>query len=262
VPTWDLPPSNPAVESQGLNQNELIRILNEINSNAASDFSTVWRPWYKTLVFVPCFASSVGTLLFFIGIIMIIVDRASSTQIDPDTYSFDDEDDDDDDFSLPSYFFIGIGVTCICGIVQFLLCAGVDGIFTRAQTVALENMRQYVEGTLNEQWQSSRNIRWTIDMVQTIHVRHGSGVNKTKVRNWYDIHATSLVQVVQQIQYVQVVGGSGQPVQYVQAGGQPVQTVVVQTAPVEGGQDAQSGQTIQYKQGGQVTNMPVQYMQT
>ena len=71
-------------------------------------------------------------------------------------------------------------------------------------------MKEYVEITLNEQWQKECGVRWTVTTQQTLsvsnHHHHGHGDHhhhghqqRIRVQTWYNIEVRSLTQMVQQV---------------------------------------------------------------
>merc|ERR1712176_1406765 len=67
-------------------------------------------------------------------------------------------------------------------------------------------MREYVEVTLNEQWQKECGVRWTVATTQTIsvsnhhnhdhHNYHHRSSQRVQVHNWYNIEIRALNQTV------------------------------------------------------------------
>jgi len=237
APVWDFTTTTAATETQGLTTDEMKRIASDINKKSAADYDGLYNPMYGQCFYLPAMLSMLGGTLLFIGIFLWI-DPGGSPGADRG--------------SPGALVFIGAAMFVIFCCLHPVMTVVVGRNWMIANSTALMNMKQYVEGTLNPEWQS-RNVKWEVVTVKTVDTLGSS--RKTRIKYWYDIHATGPAMQVQQVPAgVQMMQGPG---------GQliPVQVVTVQNgAPVQVVQ-AQSGQTIQYSQGGAVQTVPVQYMQ-
>merc|ERR1712083_1260327 len=106
-------------------------------------------------------------------------------------------------------------------------CVMANRGYANALNGAMDVIRQYVEGTLNEEWQSSRGIRWSIVSEQTINTRGYGSDRRLYTTTWNHIGiscvksaqelanqgAPAVVVVPAQQQFVQPMG---QQVQYMQ----------------------------------------------
>merc|ERR1719229_2187975 len=142
----------------------------------------------------------------------------------------------------PTGFFVGMVLFGLSGFGQVLACCIAGKAYSEAIQIAIDGMREYVEITLNEQWQKECGVRWTVTTQQTLSVsnqhhhhhghhnhHHGHG-QRLRVQTWYNIEVRSLTNVipVQQVIVPMVVpSGNQAPQQYV-----PV--AVVQSSAPEG----------------------------
>jgi len=237
APAWAFTTTTASTETQGLTVDEMQRITTIINDKSAADYNGIYNPKYAKCFYLPAMMTLLGFTLLFIGIF---------TWVDPGGSPGADKG------SPGALMFIGPAMFVIFCCLNPVMTYYYKKNWMLANSAGLESMKEYVESTLNAEWQS-KNIKWEVVKVQTMDTFGSS--RKPRIKYWYDIHATGPAMQVQQVPAgVQMMQGPG---------GQliPVQVVTVQNgAPVQVVQ-AQSGQTIQYSQGGAVQTVPVQYMQ-
>ena len=171
-PTWTAIMPTPELEAKGLTSITLTQIIDSINNTAQTDFESKFKTYYFFLTFLPC----IGVLIGFI----IFISSAASMDLD----------------SSMSGSVAGIIVLTLSGFLNICCCVGVSRLYMGATQFALDNMKRYVEITLNEQWQRENGIRWTIITEQTIST-HGHGDDRsTTTTTWHHIGITSLQNAV------------------------------------------------------------------
>merc|ERR1719410_2831900 len=101
----------------------------------------------------------------------------------------------------PASMFAGMAIFVISGFLQVCVCMAVGSKYTKACQIGIDGMKQYVEVTLNEQWQKECNVRWSVTTEQTMSVHNSSNSNRQRVRvhTYYNIEVRSLVQQPQQV---------------------------------------------------------------
>lgn len=187
-------PPTPALEAKGLTAHTLGQIIGNINEQAERDVNENYNPLYSTLVFLPI----IGV---FIGFSLCIASMGSSVNSDPHSFSH----------GPPRGFHLfGVGMV-IFGLSMFgqvITCCLVGRKHTIAIQIAIDAMKEYVEITLNEQWQKECGIRWTVATEQTLSVsshRDSDSVHETQrinVKTWYNIEVRPLNQEFNPPQYM------------------------------------------------------------
>lgn len=172
APQWDYISPSPALEAKGLTAGELDEIIGNINEQAHRDVNDNYNPLYSKLMFLPVF----GLLLGF----MLSV-TCSEIWANSDT------------FGLHSGFIAGMVVFGISLCGQVGACLVVGRKHSNAVLIAIDTMTEYVEITLNEQWQK-QGVRWTVMTQQTVSVSNhdfdGDSVRadpQVSVQTWYNI---------------------------------------------------------------------------
>jgi len=198
------------------------QIIGNINDQAERDVNDNFNPLYSKLVFLPI----IGVLLGFILCVSSMGSFSSSL-------------DDSDSFGPPTGFFVGMILFGLCGFGQVITCCLVGKAHVNAVQIAIDTMKQYVEITLNEQWQKECGVRWTVTTQQTLsvnetnhhqhghhghhgghHGHHHGHHQRISVQTWYNIEVRVLNQVIQQVVVPVVVVQQNQvPPQYVPAMG-------------------------------------------
>merc|ERR1719295_334121 len=185
-PQWDYAAPTPDMEAKGLFPSKLQEILQQINNDADEAMTQHFNPNLKKLLFLPL----IPLILLILGLIDFIgnINR----------------------------FEIICGVaTFICWICSFCI---VEYLWKRAHQICVDQMKQYVEGELNEQWQRRHGIRWSIATTQVVDT-HGTGSDRRiSTKTLYHIQITSLTPAVGMTQQVpmqhmvQMQGMQGVPV--------------------------------------------------
>eukprot|EP01084_Bolivina_argentea_P091882 165371_1 len=117
---WTLTPPTPLLESKGLTSNMLNGIIIAINQNAKKDYLANYNPNSSSFVFLPCCGIIIGIIVCAIGM------------------------------RFRAIFIAGMVIFGISGMATVITCALVNRKKTNALQFAMENVRQYVEITLNE----------------------------------------------------------------------------------------------------------------
>lgn len=200
-------------QARGLTPSVLRELVDNINQKSEEDYLANYIPMNPWIKRAPLFS-------LFVGIILQVSARWSMA---------------------PN--FIGTALTMgslMAGACLFIkFCKACEA----AAAACVQNMQQYVENDLNEQWQKSRMIRWSWN-VEDIPQSNGNVLHR------YHIEITSMSQNVhiaqiaiqgQQIAVQQVEGQhvmmvqqvAGQQIPMTQLQGVPVQYVVVQNSDLQ-----------------------------
>merc|ERR550525_2279298 len=62
--------------------------------------------------------------------------------------------------------------------------------YKQALAGSMHAVKQHVEGRLNDQWQSSRGIKWSMESEQTIHSQRTEDGTRVTTVTWYHIGIT------------------------------------------------------------------------
>lgn len=216
APQWDYISPTPALEAKGLTTGKLREIIGNINDQSERDVNDNFNPLYSKLVFLPI----IGVFLGFIICASSMGSMGNS-----------------DSFGPPTGFFVGMALFGLSGFGQVITCCLVGKAHLNAVQIAIDTMREYVEITLNEQWQKECGVRWTVTTQQTLsvsthhhhenhhghhHGHHHGNHQRIRVQTWYNIEVRALDQVVQQVVVPVVVphiAPNQAPPQYVPATG-------------------------------------------
>eukprot|EP01083_Nonionella_stella_P303436 1050450_1 len=157
---WTLTPPTPLLESKGLASDVLNGIIIGISQNAKKDYLANYNPNSAWIVFLPCCGVIIGMIVCAIG-----------------------------------HIIAGSVVFGISAVATVITSAIWNRKKTNALQFAMENVRQYVEITLNEQWQASNAIRWSIVPEQTIQTSGSGDSSRITTHTLYHIGVTSLQSV-------------------------------------------------------------------
>ena len=130
---WSYVSPTPTLESQGLTPSTLKCILDTINKNVQRDYLSKFNPCYQYFSYLP-----------YIGILIgfgLIISDIMNLEKDP---------------------WIGVIIIAISIILAAISSFIVKRLYIKAVLYALYNMKLYVQVTLNQEWQRSNGIRWTI----------------------------------------------------------------------------------------------------
>lgn len=106
--------------------------------------------------------------------------------------------------STSKTFLTGMAIFGIGGFGGIIACWLVYSRWNRATQICVNNMKQYVEGRLNEDWKNSNNIRWSVETTQVLET-HGSGHNtRLSTRTLYHIQVTAANPAVAMTQQVPI----------------------------------------------------------
>merc|ERR1712096_299259 len=172
-PQWQYTTPTPSLQQRGLTPQTLRETIDSINQTAARDFENNFNANYALLPVAPALGS-------LISIIFMVASIGSTKS--------------------------GAG-SFIAGIILFhlfIFCAIAACVVSHKHKVsAIEGargaMQQFVEVTLNEQWQNSHGVRWTMVAEQTLVVskgrrrKHGGrGPDRISTITWFNIQVTAL----------------------------------------------------------------------
>jgi len=244
APHWSYASPTPDMEAKGLTPSKLREILQQINNDSDNTMAQNFNPNLPKVRFIPF-------VLILIG--MIICTTSMGSTGGSGTF-------------LVGMALFGIGGFGTVGSFWF-----VNSRHMQAVQMCVDQLRQYVEGELNEQWQKAHGIRWSIGTTQILQTDGTSRNRGIAARTLHHIQITSVapamaqqvpMQHMVQMPLMQGMQGvpvnvQGQQMMLVPAGTQipmqqaPVQYVVAgsQGAPPQYQQEAPP----QYEAGGTVT---------
>jgi len=209
APQWEYSMPTPALEAKGLTVSKLREILEGINNTSMNTLQNNYNPTTSRLVLIPCFIAITGFLLIPIGIAT------------------------DSGFGLPTLSVVGL----ICFAAGACLCmatlVAVGGKYAKAYDQCMLEMKQFVEQTLNEQWQNSNNVRWNIVSQQIIETSGSGNDRRISTKTLLHIQVAPLNQPVQpQVVVVQQMPVQGQQMVMLPAGTQPMHYGTAGTQPM------------------------------
>jgi len=174
APQWEYVSPTPTLESRGLTAGKLRQIINDINDRASTELDTNFNSKHAILTLLPCGGLLVGFLLCVLS-----MGNMSAAGFPPEFY----------------VGFIFIVISAFCGVAAF---SRASRSYTRAIQSAVDAMKEYVDSTLNEEWQRQSGIRWVVANQQMLSIgnRRHNGNQRMRVRTLHHIEVHSLNHIV------------------------------------------------------------------
>merc|ERR1719384_676478 len=147
-PNWTYTPPTPQLEKKGLTSKTLQEIIENINQNAEKDFKDSYHPNFGYFVL---FLSYIGMIA---GFIIIVIGTEETIFIGA--------------HSGKSLIWIGAATLILSVLLMAITYCVVSAFYKKAALFAMDNVKQYVEATLNEKYQKGNGIGWSIITEQTI----------------------------------------------------------------------------------------------
>jgi len=171
APQWSYSSPTPDMEAKGLTPSKLREILQQINNDSNKTMAQNFNPNLPKVRFIPF-------VLILIG--MIICTTSMGSTGGSGTF-------------LVGMALFGIGGFGTVGSFWF-----VNSRHMQAVQMCVDQLRQYVEGELNEQWQKAHGIRWSIGTTQILQTDGTSRNRGIAARTLHHIQITSVAPAMAQ----------------------------------------------------------------
>jgi len=173
APQWVYAAPTPDMEAKGLKASKLREILQKINDDADKTMARDYccNGWPSRFRNVPWILPLIGFALYSMG---------STAEL------------------------IGVALLMIGPCIGVCVVWWVLSRWRHEWQICVDEMKQYVQETLNEEWQNSNGIRWTVETCQILQTR-GNGRRQSRTLTLYHIQITDLTPPAQQVPMQQMV---------------------------------------------------------
>ena len=172
APAWLYAPPTPQLQEKGLTPDVLQEIVDEINENAKRDYNENYYPNIGLILCLPIIGILTGAGIFVFGLIKV----HTAPRLDGEW------DGECNVYTVSGVIIVAISYL-LCPLMVFII-----GAFTNIEMkITMDNVREKVEKDLNEAYEKSNGISWSIQEEQTkVFVKEDHHI-RTYIQQWYHI---------------------------------------------------------------------------